>query len=154
MPGMHTSTLKRITKYTFAEMAVKTGFAAFFFANIDDLMRSQWDNSGGRSAWDAVWLDYTGPLTVERLQLIEEFYARYVGRILIVTALKARFNENTTRAIARAGGHSNWLRAHLRGEVLHDLEYYDTSPMAQFAVRKTRWWSPLLDDRRPETNQT
>jgi hypothetical protein len=142
MPGLHNpdSELKRIRHYSFAELGVKTRYASLFFANIDDMMVLDcWD-----SGWDAVWLDYTGPLTVERLALIKQFYHRYVDSILIVTALKSRFNDATTRAVERAGSHSEWLRSHLAGEVLHDLEYFDTSIMAQFAVRKCRWKSPLV----------
>jgi hypothetical protein len=141
MPGLHTpdSELKRIKHYSFAEMGVKTFYASFFFANIDDMMMLDgWDG------WDAAWLDYTGPLTVERLALIQRFYTRHIRHILVVTALKSRWNEKTTRAVERAGGHSQWLRSHLAGEVLHDLEYFDTSSMAQFAVRKIQWTSPLV----------
>jgi hypothetical protein len=136
MPGMSTpnALVKRVKTYSFAEHAVRTNYAAFFFANVDDMMvQDGWDDG-----WDAVWLDYTGPLTVERLNIIQHFYRRYVRDTLIVTALKARWNEKTSSAINRAGGHSQWLRAHLGGEILHDLEYTDTSPMAQFAVRKNR----------------
>lgn len=142
MPGLHTpkSTLQRIKPYAFAEMGVKTRYAGFFFANIDDCLAYQgWDGD-----WDAAWLDYTGPLTVERLALIQQFYRRHVRHVLIVTALKARFNEKTTAAVAKAGGHSQWLRSHLDGEILHDIEYFDTSPMAQLAVRKSRWRSALV----------
>lgn len=141
MPGLHTpdSSLKKIKPYPFAEMGVKTHYASFFFANVDDLMAQD-----GWNRWHAAWLDYTGPLTVERLARIEQFYHRYIDHILIVTALKARWNEETSRAIARAGDHSTWLRRHLPGAILHDLEYFDTSPMAQFAVHKRRWHSPLV----------
>jgi hypothetical protein len=142
MPSLYTpdSELKPIKPYAFAERGVKTRYASFFFASIDNLMSLDcWD-----SGWDAVWLDYTGPLTVERLALIKQFYHRYVDSILIVTALKSRFNATTAKAVERAGSHSLWLRNHLDGEVLHDLEYFDTSLMAQFAVRKCRWKSPLV----------
>jgi hypothetical protein len=133
MPGLHTpeSELKRIKHYSFAEMGVKTSYASFFFGNADDMMALDCWNSG----WHAAWLDYTGPLTVERMALIRTFFHRYVNNTLIVTALKARWNEATSRAIEKAGGHSQWLRKHLDGEILHDIEYIDTSPMAQFAVR-------------------
>lgn len=136
MPGLHTKrALTTILKPApFAERTVRTKFInEFHFANVDDLMaqepRDKWD------AWDAAWLDYTGPLTVERLKLIARFYDRAVRNTLIVTALKARYNKETSIAIERAGGHSEWLRKHLPGEVLHDIEYFDTSPMVQFAVR-------------------
>jgi hypothetical protein len=142
MPGLHTpdSKLSPIKPYVFAEMGVKTRFASFFFANIDDMIA----HGGWADGWDAVWLDYTGPLTTERLTAIKRFYHQYVRSTLIVTALKARWNEATMRAIERAGGHSHWMRNCLDGEVLHDLEYFDSSPMAQFAVRKVKWRSSLV----------
>ena len=114
-----------------AERAYKTKFISrFHFANVDDLMAET------NEAWDAAWLDYTGPLTAERLRVIARFFERSVRKTLIVTALKARYNRETSNAVERAGGHSAWLRKYLPGEVLHDIEYFDTSPMAQFAVRK------------------
>lgn len=147
MPGLHTP-LRAISKFPFAERAVKTHYASFFFANIDDMLAYDWQGHKGRphnnrNQWDAVWLDYTGPMTVERLALVAEFYRRYVRSILVVTVLKARWNDQTVAAIKRAGGHAEWLREHLPGEVLHDVEYHDTSPMAQIAVRK-EWTCPLV----------
>jgi hypothetical protein len=136
MPGVETRTalikpIKPERVRPFAEMGVKTRCASFFFANIDDLMQQKtWD--GG---WDAAWLDYTGPLTVERLELIQTFFHTYVRDTLIVTAMKARWNRTTSTAIDKADGYSQWLRQSLFGEILHDIEYFDTVPMAQFAVR-------------------
>ncbi len=133
MPGLNTKrALTRIVPApTFAERTIKTKFIQnFHFANVDDLMRESTER------WDAVWLDYTGPLSKERLKLIAEFYASSVRGILIVTSLKARWNRETSDAIARCGGHSEWLQKHLPGQILHDIEYFDTSPMAQFAVRR------------------
>lgn len=133
MPGLHTR--RPLTKIlhpaSFAERTVATKFIdKFHFANIDDLMNET------EQSWDVAWLDYTGPLTVERLRLIARFYDRSIRDTLIVTALRARYNKATSLAVERAGGHSEWLRKHLPGEVLHDIEYFDTSPMAQFAIRK------------------
>jgi hypothetical protein len=134
MPGLQTKralTVDFKKDAPFAERTVGTKFIRkFHFANVDDLMADTTE------AWDAVWLDYTGPLTVERLRLIARFYEMNVHSTLIVTVLKARYNKETSIAIERAGGHSEWLRKHLPGEVLHDIEYFDTSPMAQIAVRK------------------
>jgi hypothetical protein len=131
MPGSETPA--RVIKHMrieFAELAVRTRYSAFFFANVDDIMMHHgWD------PWDAVWLDYTGPLTIERLKLIQQFFQTKVRDTLIVTALKARWNWETSAAITAAGGHSQWLREHLFGEILHDIEYTDTAPMAQFAIR-------------------
>lgn len=133
MPGLHT---KRALTWmlrapSYAERTVRTKFiGSFHFANVDDLMQETTE------AWDVVWLDYTGPLSIERMRLIERFYNNNIREMLIVTTLKARWNKLTSEAVLRAGGHSAWLAKHLPGEVLHDIEYFDTSPMAQFAVRK------------------
>ena len=55
----------------------------------------------------------------------------------LVTALKARWNKDTSHAIERAGGHGAWVLRHLHGDVLHDIEYQDgPSPMHQIALRK------------------
>jgi hypothetical protein len=133
IPGVDTrgAKLTILQPPKFAEYGLKTKFiGGYFFANMDDLMRS--------TGWtfDAAWLDYTGPMSVERLKLIESFYQRSVYNILIVTVLRARWTQAAVEAIERAGGHSEWLHAHLPGEVLHNLEYNDTVPMTQFAVRK------------------
>jgi hypothetical protein len=144
MPGVETPKalirpIKRY-KFPFAEMAMKSRFVSFFFANVDDLMAHKWEPAPYRdqeqTGWDAAWLDYTGPMTVERLRVIADFYQTFIKEVLIVTVLKARWNKVTSEAILRAGGHSAWLAKHLPGEVLHDIEYTDTSPMAQFAVRR------------------
>lgn len=140
MPGLHTtnSKLKRVKPFPFAEMGVKTRYATLFFANVDDFMAAEWNDG-----WDAAWLDYTGPLNVERLALIKRFYLSHVRHVLIVTSLKSRYSSSTIRAIHQAGGHSEWMRHSLKGEVLHDIEYFDTSAMHQFAVQRVRWQSPL-----------
>jgi hypothetical protein len=128
----------------FAEQAVKTPFVKrFFLANVDNLMEEALRDLNPRH-YDVAWLDYTGPLSIKRLKTIAAFHERIVDYLLVVTALKARWDRDTSAAVERAGGHSLWLRKHLPGEVLHDLEYQDTVPMAQFAVRKVRWKSPLV----------
>lgn len=138
-PGALVKPVKR-DRFPFAEVALKTRYASFFFANVDELMQHEWEQPSYRehqqAGWDAVWLDYTGPLTIPRIKLITQFYDRFVRSTLIVTALKARWDRETSAAILKAGGHSSWLRQHLPGDLLHDIEYSDTSPMAQLAVRK------------------
>lgn len=137
-PGRLIKPVKR-DRFPFAELAIKSRHASFFFANVDDFMGHTWIKPAYRErehvGWDAAWIDYTGPLSVERLAVIARFFATYIRETMVVTALKARWTRDTAAAIERAGGHSAWLRASLPGEVLHDFEYSDTSPMAQFAVR-------------------
>lgn len=133
MPGTDTKRplVVHLEREPFAERTIKTKFVSkFHFANVDDLMAETTEQ------WDAAWLDYTGPLTVERMRLISQFYERSVRQTLVLTVLKARYNRDTSNAIERAGNHSEWVRKHLPGTVLHDIEYFDTSPMAQIAVRK------------------
>jgi hypothetical protein len=134
MPGLHTprAVVKQVkNNYPFAEMGIKTNYGSFFFANVDDFVTHEWD--GG---WEAAWLDFTGPLTAVRLRKIKRFYERHVSGVLIVTALKARWHKDDSEAIKKAGGHTEWVRRYLDGEVLHDLEYCDTAPMVQVALRK------------------
>jgi hypothetical protein len=142
MPGLTTphALVKPVKRgrFPFAEMAIKSRYAAYFFANVDDFLRHTWQKAEyrERSGWDAAWLDYTGPLNLERLASLTHFYNNYVREVLIVTVLKARWNRETSVALEKAGGHSELLRARLPGNVIHDIEYQDTSPMAQFAIRK------------------
>jgi hypothetical protein len=151
MPGLHTprSTLKRTRPYPFSEMGVKTRYASYFFADVDDMMSYNWEvhsllngkpdyvpEEKYQDGWHAAWFDFTGPISLTRLAIIKHFYEKYIDEILIVTALNARWDRETSRAITKAGGHGELLRKYLTGEVLHDIKYTDTSPMAQFAVRK------------------
>lgn len=139
MPGLQTpgGIVKPTKKHGLAEMGVKTKYASFFFANVDDFISNAWvPAEHERIGWDAAWLDYTGPMSNERMTKIVKFYDLYIRDTLVITALKARWNRDTARSIERAGGHNKWLAKRLPGEVLLDMEYFDTSPMAQFAVRK------------------
>lgn len=134
MPGLHTKNALTtvLPAPPFGERTLATKFISqFHFANVDDLMAETTES------WDAAWLDYTGPLTVERMKLIARFFERSIRSTLVLTVLKARYNKETGAAMDRAGGHSAFIRKHLPGEVLHDIEYFDTSPMAQIAVCKT-----------------
>lgn len=131
MPGVTTpkALVKIGSPEPFAEQRVSTKFVRdFHFANIDDLMESC------EYKWHVAWLDYTGPLTIDRLRLISRFFEKNIKETLIVTAMKARYRKDVSVAIDRCGGYFHWLRQHLSGEVLHEHEYFDTCPMAQFAI--------------------
>jgi len=145
MPGRLTpnSLLSVKSPPYFAEQAIKTKFIKrFYLANVDALMEEALRDLNPM-LFDVVWLDYLGPLSIKRLNTIAAFYKRIVKSILVVTALKARWDKDTGAAIAHAGSHSQWLREHLPGEVLHDLDYQDVSPMIQFAIRREHWRSCL-----------
>lgn len=116
---------------SFAERVIGNAWVdRYFFGNVDDLMREP------PQVYDAAWLDYTGPLSVERIRRIRSFLLSSVRQVLIVTALRARWNRATSDAIEAAGGHSAWVRGELPGEMLHEINYQDgPSPMAQIALR-------------------
>jgi hypothetical protein len=119
----------------FAEQTISTRFVrAFHLGNVDDLMLDH------NQSYDAVWLDYNGPLSERRLQIIAAFYQNCIRCVLILTALKARWDRHTSAAIDRAGSHAMWVQQHLPGEVEHSIEYQDSCPMSQITIRK---FSPL-----------
>jgi hypothetical protein len=134
MPGSkHKMTVRTLERPAYAETAIgNSAIGCFAFANVDDLMAE------GRETFDVAWLDYTGPLTVDRLKLIERFYRDNVRSTLIVTSLKARWNKDTDRAAQRHGGYCEWAVAPFGDSIgLHAIEYQDgPSPMFQFACRK------------------
>lgn len=108
----------------------------FYFANIFDLMRSR----QGKHPYQATWLDLTGPLSIDRLAQIKQFFRSSIEAVLVVTALKARWNGETAAAILRAGGYSKWIRQAFKGyRIQHFIEYQDgPSPMAQIAISKAK----------------
>lgn len=126
--------IKVLQAPSFAERAIANPWVdGFYFGNVDDLMRSD------TRMFDAAWLDYTGPLTCERVALIRQFFEKRVRHVLVVTALRARWTRETSDAITRAGGHSAWFLRGMRADVLHDINYQDgPSPMAQIAVAKVQ----------------
>lgn len=136
MPGLqHSNSVNVVLPPTdFAEHVVRNRWIGrYFFANVDDLMKAHPKDL----PYDGAWLDYTGPMTEERMRVVKRFYNECIRDTLVVTALKARWNLHTSEAITRAGGYFEWMRKHLPGTILHELEYQDgPSPMAQYAVTK------------------
>jgi hypothetical protein len=129
----HGALLRNLDRPAYAECSIGNGvIERFVFANVDDLM------TGGDERFDVAWLDYTGPLTVERLKVIERFYRECVRSTLIVTSLKARWTQDTDRAVRRHGGYCEWAVSPFSKELgLHAIEYQDgQSPMFQFACQK------------------
>lgn len=130
MPGKHTL-MRSLDRPAYAERAMGNGVInSYQFANVDDLMQSG-------CTFDYAWLDYTGPLSIARMKVIRKFWSESIRHTLIVTSLKARWNRETSDAIARKGGLLDWLRPQLPGAVRHEIEYQDgASPMTQFAIAK------------------
>lgn len=135
MPGLHheKSAVHVLPPTPFAERAVRNRWIGrFFFGNVDGMMQLN-----GAHSFDAAWLDYTGPMTVERLAIIQRFFTNNIRSVLAVTSLKARWNRAADAAVNKAGGYSTWIVKALGGRLLHELEYQDgVSPMAQICVRK------------------
>lgn len=132
LPGRSQSYVKYLDRPPYAECMIgQRIIKRYIFANVDDLIQDT------NECFDVAWLDYTGPLTVERMTIIERFWSDRVRGILVVTSLKARWNSQTSRTIAKHGSCLEWIRSRLPGHVYHTLEYQDGhSPMVQFAVGK------------------
>lgn len=130
MPGKHTL-MRSLERPEYAERVMSNGVIdRYEFANVDDLMQ-------GEATFDFAWLDYTGPLSVPRMKIIQRFWREKVRNKLVVTSLKARWNRETSDTITRNGGVLSWLRNRLPGVEQHAIEYQDgASPMVQFAVAK------------------
>ena len=134
MPGnKYRCVIKNHPRPGYAEREIGNSMVQrYTFANVDDLMAE------GRDTYDVAWLDYTGPLTVKRLDLIAKFYRERIRSTLILTSLKARWNKDVDRAAARHGGYCEWAVHPFADSVgLHAIEYQDgASPMFQFACQK------------------
>jgi len=89
-------------------------------------------------AFDAAWIDLTGPLTPLRMELIREFYETRVAGILALTFLGARTTGETGVEIAECGGTPEWLRRELRGDEQQLFRYRDgASTMVQYVVARS-----------------
>ena len=134
MPGIKQCGIQSLVRPGYAERAVgQKVIDRYIFANVDDLMQDR------RESFDVAWLDYTGPLSVDRMKIIERFWREQVRDTLVVTALKARWTKATSSVIAQHGSCLDWMRARLLGCILHEIEYQDgASPMVQFAIAKPR----------------
>jgi hypothetical protein len=136
MPGLQqkTSFVKVLSPTAFAERGVMNRWVGrYFFGNVDDLMAAQ------PVSIDAAWLDYTGPLSIKRMEVIENFFRLRIRSTLVLTSLKARWNRDTVTAIDRKGSHSAWVCDSIKGRVLHDINYQDGgSPMSQIAFLKIK----------------
>lgn len=130
MPGKHTL-MRAVERPEYAERVMGNGIIdRYEFANVDDVMQSG-------ETFDFVWLDYTGPLSLPRMKVMQDFWLKRVRKTLVVTSLKARWTRETSDRITRRGGVLPWLRESLSGQVAHEIEYQDgASPMVQFAVTK------------------
>lgn len=134
MPGNKSTVIRTLPRPHYAERCMGNGMISrYIFANVDDLIQDRAER------FDFAWLDYTGPMSVVRMQKIRAFWLNSGAKTLVVTSLRARWNKETGRTIERNGGLLAWHRARLPGQVLHEIEYQDGhSPMVQFAVTHGR----------------
>jgi hypothetical protein len=87
--------------------------------------------------YSVVWLDFTGPLSRQKIEEIQTFYDKRIKSILVVTCLAARYNQETSLELETYGELEGWFTALLPGKVEHCIRYQDgASPMIQYAVRK------------------
>lgn len=134
MPGIANkhNLLRVLPADRFCERTLSSLFIdRYYFGNVDDYM--QMANEGV----DAAWLDYTGPMSIERRAVIRRFFEHKVSRLLVVTTLGARWNRQTSDAIGRHGGFDSWFCSAFDAELAHAIHYQDgPSPMVQIALRK------------------
>jgi hypothetical protein len=133
MPGLdHKSSVTTIlTKNMYAAYTVGTRVIPRYHNCNFFAMAKDYDH------WfDVAWLDFNGPVTESRMEILKEFYSRNIRRYLIVTALCARYDQGTNITLAEAGSLEKWFEAELPGKVDHCFRYSDGVPMIQYAVGK------------------
>lgn len=114
--------LRQLPGNGFTERSLMNDWVTYHFCNVDDYMRAH----DGAVKFDFVWLDYTGPMTMERRVLVSRFFERCVRSSMVVTSLRARWNSDTSLSITKSGGLSQWMKNAFKGaQVLHDIEYQD-----------------------------
>lgn len=113
-----------------AHLTGSDGISRFYCCDVFNLMRFE------NNSFDAAWLDFTGPMTSDKLKTIAEFYNHRIKGIFVLTFLGARQPFATTMEITEAGGFLSWLKQYLPGHLIHFLSYNDCSPMLQFAIKK------------------
>ena len=86
--------------------------------------------------FDVAWLDFTGPITSNRMNVIKKFYREKIRHILILTALNGRWDKEASDRIDESGTLFKWFSDTLPGKILHQITYRDTANMVQFAVKK------------------
>lgn len=90
------------------------------------------------SALTAAWLDFSGPLTDERLAAIERLWNIRKTEFLILSCMRARHQPSITAALEAAGGWAGLLTSHCAGAtVAHEHFYADDAPMVQVALRRS-----------------
>lgn len=103
----------------------------YYFTDVNHLIKNQ------IGTYDAVWLDYLGPLTVPLLTEIRQFFENRVRSIIVVTSLRARWNKAVAQIASDYDGYSAWVRGAFEGfDEEHCVEYFDSSPMLQVAYSK------------------
>jgi hypothetical protein len=88
--------------------------------------------------WHAAWLDFTGPLTPARCEVIGRAWAEgRVRDLLTVTTTPARTSQPLKREIDAAGGIPGYLRLICVGSVIAAaVPYRDTMPMIQVTLAR------------------
>lgn len=86
---------------------------------------------------DAAWLDFTGFMTLGKMDAIRHLWNSNPLRLLIVTSLAARYSQNVTRLMRRYGGLAGWFQHELCGvQVLDVYNYCDGAPIIQVTLGK------------------
>jgi hypothetical protein len=117
----------------FANRVLRTPLIArFYLSSVEQVL------ANAECYWHAAWLDFTGPLTPARCEVISRAWSEdRVRDLLTVTATPARTSQPLKREIDEAGGIAGYLRLICGGSVLvHALQYRDTMPMTQVTLAR------------------
>jgi hypothetical protein len=87
--------------------------------------------------FDAAWIDFTGFVTVRRLEALKNFWHTKVGLHLTITSLAARWQTAISEMIAMHGSLGQMLAKTLDADVLNEFSYADgVTPMHQITLTK------------------
>jgi hypothetical protein len=143
-PGVYAAALKAIPGANqgvvawaetpwFANGVLRTPLIArFYLSSIEQVL------ANAECYWHAAWLDFTGPLTPARCEVISRAWSEgRVRDLLTVTATPARTSQPLKQEIDAAGGIAGYLRLICGGSALvHALQYRDTMPMTQVTLAR------------------
>lgn len=80
---------------------------------------------------NAAWIDLTGFLSLNRMRILAQLWRDKISDCMAITALNARYDTETSRAIRDAGGVVQWMSKELDREPINQRFYADGVPMVQ-----------------------
>jgi hypothetical protein len=88
--------------------------------------------------YGGAWFDFNGPLTARRLTGLSHFWNHRLTETMVVTYMRARAEAATNLRAQSAGGFAQLLQSLCdRSEIVGLIDYADTAPMQQVALRRS-----------------